>query len=88
MKTTRLLLLLIPFFFSSVGLHAQSNLDWWKITTYGKLGGPYQEITATGQSVDPNGNVIVTGTFKDSATFYNEHVSGFGGNDIFISKFD
>ncbi len=87
MKTTRSLLLLIPFLFSLTGLYAQGNLEWWKIVAYGQLGATYQEIIADRQCLDANGNLIMTGSFIDSARFDNTVIKGFGNEDIFLTKY-
>jgi hypothetical protein len=39
-------------------------------------------------SVDANGNSYVTGCFTGEAVFATIHLSGFGGYDIFIAKYD
>ena len=87
MKTTRSILILLAFLFSLTGLHAQGNLDWWKIVGYGQLGATYEEITADRQCLDANGNLIMTGSFIDSARFDNTVIKGAGSNDIFLTKY-
>ncbi len=39
-------------------------------------------------TVDNQNNVLVTGTFNQSATFDTTRLTGYGGDDIFVAKYD
>jgi uncharacterized protein (AIM24 family) len=39
-------------------------------------------------SIDPSGNVVVTGEFEDTVDFGGGPLTSGGGNDIFLAKFD
>src|ERR1051326_918476 len=58
------------------------NLIW------AKKAGWYQNDKANGIAVDGSGNVYICGFFNDTASFDNNFIYGYGGDDIFIAKYN
>lgn len=61
---------------------ASGNLVWVK-----PAGGPYHD-KAQGMAVDAGGNIYLTGYFTGHGNFGGPKVSGHGGPDVFLTKFD
>ncbi|MEX2483797.1 MAG: T9SS type A sorting domain-containing protein [Brumimicrobium sp.] len=77
------------FFYSLLFIFLSSNVlsqDWEWVVSEGGVGedSKYSADVIT----DSSGNVYVTGSFEATATFCNTSVTAYGGEDIFIAKYD
>ncbi len=86
MKTYKLSLLLSLSFLISLPAFSQSNFEWGLTT------GRAKRDEATDLSIDPQGNVYITGTFEDSMDMAisgpKDFLHGYGYRDIFLAKYD
>ena len=88
MKQTRTLLVLISLLLSGTSTFAQSNLVWWKIVASRGSGNILNSFYTSGECVDKNENIILTGTFEDSAFFNSVKLtSDSASQSIFIAKY-
>jgi hypothetical protein len=62
--------------------NSDGNCIWAK-----KAGGTNSEIGA-GVSNDANGNIYITGLFRGTVNFGTNQLTVFGGNDIYIARYD
>jgi hypothetical protein len=65
---------------------SNGNCLWAKHCDSKEQGG--QNLLANSISADSKGNSYITGYFYGTAIFDTVHLTSFGGNDIFIAKFD